>query len=74
MEYYGKMKRTWESLDSLDHIPSCIRGVLEGCTCKFDRILDRESDAKLLQFLMGLNIGYEVVKTNVLLMEPLPPI
>ncbi|KAK9683046.1 hypothetical protein RND81_10G114400 [Saponaria officinalis] len=38
------------------------------------RIVDREVNAKLIQFLMGLNNAYESVKTHVLTLEPLPPL
>ncbi|KAK9678096.1 hypothetical protein RND81_11G187800 [Saponaria officinalis] len=74
IEYYSLLKRIWENLDSLDPVPLCTCGVLDQCTCHLlKRMLDRESNAKLIQFLMGLNSGYEVVKTNVLSMDHLPP-
>ncbi|KAK9666075.1 hypothetical protein RND81_14G158600 [Saponaria officinalis] len=38
------------------------------------RLLDRESQSKLIQFLMGLNNSYESIKTHVLSMDLLPPI
>ncbi|XP_074304193.1 uncharacterized protein LOC141638914 [Silene latifolia] len=75
VEYYSNMKRTWENLDTLDPIPTCTCGALSSCTCQLlKRILDRDTHAKLIQFLMGLNSGYEGVKTNILSMEPLPPL
>ncbi|KAK9697215.1 hypothetical protein RND81_08G022100 [Saponaria officinalis] len=43
--------------------------------CKLlKRTVDRDSQTKLIQFLMGLNGGYEGVKTNILSMDPLPPL
>ncbi|KAK9664836.1 hypothetical protein RND81_14G072200 [Saponaria officinalis] len=76
VDYYGKLKRSWEHIDTLDPAPLCTCGVLDACTCHLlKRILDRETNAKLIQFLMGLSDSYEHIKTHVLLsMEPLPPL
>ncbi|KAK9697879.1 hypothetical protein RND81_08G066700 [Saponaria officinalis] len=38
------------------------------------RIVEREVNAKLIQFLMRLNHAYENVKTHVFTLEPLPPL
>ncbi|KAK9667362.1 hypothetical protein RND81_14G250800 [Saponaria officinalis] len=64
VDYYNKMKRTWESIDVLDPLPLCTCGALDACTL----------NAKLIQFLMGMNHAYENVKTHVLTLEPLPPL
>ncbi|XP_074302004.1 uncharacterized protein LOC141633426 [Silene latifolia] len=75
VEYYSKLKRTWETLDSVDPIPMCTCGVMATCACQLlKRLFVRETQTKLIQFLMGLNGGYETVKTHVLSMEPLPPL
>ncbi|XP_074303586.1 uncharacterized protein LOC141638035 [Silene latifolia] len=75
VEYYNKLKRTWETLDALDPVPLCNCGAIDACTCQLlKRMLDRESNTKLIQFLMGLNSSFEATKTNVLNMEPLPPL
>ncbi|KAH9617411.1 hypothetical protein KSS87_018421, partial [Heliosperma pusillum] len=75
VEYYSKLKRTWETLDSIDPIHVCSCGAMNTCSCALlKRMLARESNTKLIQFLMGLNSGYESIKTNVLSMEPLPPL
>ncbi|XP_074283860.1 uncharacterized protein LOC141608402 [Silene latifolia] len=61
MEYYSKI--------------SCTCGAMSNCSCQLlKRLLDRETQAKLIQLLMGLNSGYEQVQTTLLSMEPLPPI
>ncbi|XP_074282606.1 uncharacterized protein LOC141607147 [Silene latifolia] len=58
VEYYSKLKRTWETLDSIDPIPMCSCGAMNACTCQLlKRMLTRETQAKLIQFLMGLNGG-----------------
>ncbi|XP_074267766.1 uncharacterized protein LOC141591354 [Silene latifolia] len=75
IEYYSKMKTAWESIDELDPIPYCSCGAMTSCTCQLlKRLLDRDNNSKLIQFLMGLNHGYESVKTNVLTMDSLPPL
>ncbi|KAK9671820.1 hypothetical protein RND81_12G056700 [Saponaria officinalis] len=75
IEYYSKMKRNWESLDSIDPIPQCSCGALDLCSCQLlKRMLDRENHTKLIQFLMGLNSAFDGVKTNILSMDTLPPI
>ncbi|KAK9682038.1 hypothetical protein RND81_10G046100 [Saponaria officinalis] len=44
VEYYSKLKRTWESLNSVDPLPLCTCGVLDSCAYSMlKRILDRES-------------------------------
>ncbi|KAK9757663.1 hypothetical protein RND81_01G177900 [Saponaria officinalis] len=74
IEYYSKLKRTWENIEHLDPIPLCTCGAIDSCSCKLlKRTLARDSQTKLIQFLMG-NGGYESVKTNILSMEPLPPL
>ncbi|XP_074293312.1 uncharacterized protein LOC141620301 [Silene latifolia] len=75
VEYYSKLKKTWETLDALDPVPLCTCGAIDSCSCHLlKRMIDRESNTKLIQFLMGLNSGFESTKTNVLTMEPLPPL
>ncbi|XP_074266273.1 uncharacterized protein LOC141588745 [Silene latifolia] len=75
IEYYGKLKNIWENLDHMDPLPYCTCGAMSQCSCQmFKRLVERETQAKLLQLLMGLNSGYEHAQTHLLSMEPLPPI
>ncbi|KAL9247524.1 hypothetical protein vseg_020950 [Gypsophila vaccaria] len=75
VEYYSTLKRTWESIDAIDPIPVCSCKALDLCTCQLlKKIIDRENNSKLIQFLMNLNSGYDTVRTNILSMEPLPSI
>ncbi|XP_074297123.1 uncharacterized protein LOC141627802 [Silene latifolia] len=61
--YYGKMKNLWETLDGLDPLPLCSYGKIDQCTCSLlKKMIDRENTAKLIQFLMGLNGGYDTFK------------
>ncbi|KAL9234454.1 hypothetical protein vseg_009325 [Gypsophila vaccaria] len=75
VNYYSSLKRSWESIDSLDPIPDCTCGALKLCTCQLlKRLLDRETHSKLIQLLMGLNAGYDPIKTHILSMDQLPSI
>ena len=65
--YFTKVKSLWDQLDDLDEIPIC--------TCSSaDKMLKREQNQKLLQFLMGLNDDYNSIRGNILMMSPLPTI
>ncbi|KAK9669557.1 hypothetical protein RND81_13G139300 [Saponaria officinalis] len=75
VEYYNKLKRTWECIDVLDPLSLCTCKIVDGCTCQMlKRIVDREVSAKLIQFLMGLNHAYDNFKTHILTLDPLPPL
>ncbi|KAL9243646.1 hypothetical protein vseg_017506 [Gypsophila vaccaria] len=74
VEYYGQLKRAWEDIDTIDP-PPCSCEALDASTCQFfKKIVARESNARLIHFLMGLNDIYETVKTHLLTMDPLPPL
>jgi len=62
--YYTKVKSLW---DELDDLPAC------SCSSA-EKILKREQNKKLLQFLMGLSLDYNTIRGNILMMCPLPSI
>lgn len=65
--YFTKVKSLWNELDGLDEVPPC--------TCNSaEKMLKKEQNQKLLQFLMGLNDDYNSVRGNILMMSPLPSI
>jgi len=69
--YYTKLKRLWDELDDLSDIPVC------GCTHKADctaikKTRDLDQRQRLMHFLMRLNDGYESIRGQILLMDPLP--
>ncbi|XP_074306349.1 uncharacterized protein LOC141641591 [Silene latifolia] len=75
IEYHSKLKQAWEDLDAIDLIPYCTCGAMNACSCQMlRRVVDRETNSKLIHFLMGLNNAFETVRTTVLSMEPLPPL
>ncbi|GKA19993.1 leucine-rich repeat transmembrane protein kinase protein [Tanacetum coccineum] len=47
--------------------------IKQECTCAiYDKIIERDSYLKLIQFLMKLNDEYESVRSQILAMDPLP--
>ncbi|XP_074271034.1 uncharacterized protein LOC141594954 [Silene latifolia] len=75
VDYYSKLKVVWETLDSVDPLPQCSCGKLSLCSCNLMKlIITRENNAKLIQFLMGLNNGYDTISTQILSMDLLPTI
>ncbi|XP_057986592.1 uncharacterized protein LOC131171148 [Hevea brasiliensis] len=61
--YYIKIKALWDELE--------IHRTPVTCNRTNDHQTEREED-KLMQFLMGLNDPYKIVRSNILLMKPLP--
>ena len=69
--YYTKLKRLWDELDNLSEIPSC--DCIHKANCgasKRSRELDQQQ--RLMHFLMKLNDGYDSIRGQILLMDPLP--
>ncbi|KAH0769942.1 hypothetical protein KY290_013923 [Solanum tuberosum] len=69
--YYTKLKKLWEELNALDASALC------NCVCMCGAKANShkaEHDKQLIQFLMGLNEVYTVVKWSILMMNPLPTI
>ncbi|XP_070055229.1 uncharacterized protein [Nicotiana tomentosiformis] len=67
--YNTKMKRFWEELKTLNAHAQCSCQ----CTCGAKANMHKaEQDRILIQFLMGLNEVYAVVRGSILMMYPLP--
>jgi len=73
LEYFTQMKSLWEELNS--HRPMHMCTCPQPCRYDFMRAA-REfcMEDQVIQFLTGLNDTFSVVKTQVLLMDPLPSI
>ncbi|CAN6675761.1 unnamed protein product [Malus baccata var. baccata] len=63
--YSTKLKSLWDERDALCSIPTC------GCDTKKE-ITSYIETQKTMKFLMGLNEFYSTVRSNTLLLEPLP--
>ncbi|XP_019248747.1 PREDICTED: uncharacterized protein LOC109228013 [Nicotiana attenuata] len=67
--YYTKMKKLCEELNTLNAHAQCKCN----CTCGAKANMQKaEQDRRLIQFLMGLNEVYTVVRGSILMMNPLP--
>ncbi|XP_056695561.1 uncharacterized protein [Spinacia oleracea] len=74
-EYYCKLKDLWDQIAELEDIPECSCGALARCSCSIvKKLLEMKSTDKLMKFLMGLNPGYDQMKTNFMGMDPLLPV
>lgn len=62
--YFTKIKGLWDELETHRSIPTCNQLM----KAHYDQ---REED-RLMLFLMGLNDTYNIVRTNILMMMPLP--
>ncbi|KAF7816125.1 uncharacterized protein G2W53_030094 [Senna tora] len=70
MTYYTKINICWDEMGRLLPIPECTCGK---CTCGLHKkITDIDASIKLLQFLMGLNPIYDVIRSQILNLDPLP--
>ncbi|XP_070040382.1 uncharacterized protein [Nicotiana tomentosiformis] len=66
--YYTKMKKLWEKLNTLNIHAKC--ACKRTCGAKENMHKD-EQDRRLIQFLIGLNKVYTVVRGSILMMNPL---
>ncbi|XP_015068565.1 uncharacterized protein LOC107013091 [Solanum pennellii] len=67
--YYTKLKKLWKELSTLNVIAQC------NCVCnRGAKVLAHkaEQDRHLIQFLMGLNEIYYVIRGSILMMNSLP--
>ncbi|XP_076956877.1 uncharacterized protein LOC143632189 [Bidens hawaiensis] len=56
-----------DELNAVNYIPSCTCGAAHA-------FAKREEDQRLIQFLVGLNPNYDMIRSNILMMQPLPSI
>jgi len=69
--YYTDSKTLWEELDSLHPLPACT--CKSKCTCNVIKTMTGYMESeRIMCFLKGLGESYNTVKTQVLLMDPLP--
>ncbi|XP_074277266.1 uncharacterized protein LOC141600908 [Silene latifolia] len=61
VEYFNKLKRHWDDIEELKRFLS-------------KKILDASIKEKVLTFLMGLSDVYDSLRSNILAMDPIPPI
>ncbi|RHN38558.1 putative RNA-directed DNA polymerase [Medicago truncatula] len=67
------MKIIWDELEDLRPTPSCVCAI--PCSCKLSTsVRTYKNNEYILCFLKGLNDNYTNVRTQILLMDPLPSI
>ncbi|XP_072064436.1 uncharacterized protein [Arachis hypogaea] len=69
--YYTKLKSIWEELKNLRPIPNCSRCV-EKCTCEVNIMRGYKEKSRTVRLLRGLNEQFSTVRSQIMLMEPLP--
>ncbi|GKC44770.1 hypothetical protein Tco_1062492 [Tanacetum coccineum] len=70
-----KLKKYWDELQNINGLPTCDCGKMRECTCDvLEKFLLRDSNSKLIRFLMKLNDEYESVRNQILVVDPLPTI
>ncbi|XP_048491595.1 uncharacterized protein LOC104883096 [Beta vulgaris subsp. vulgaris] len=69
-EFFTEIKALWDQLNGIKHIPVC---TCTGCTCNItQQILQQQQEERLIQLLMKVDTKYPNVRTNILMMQPLP--
>ncbi|WVZ04925.1 hypothetical protein V8G54_018271 [Vigna mungo] len=72
-KYFSKLRVIWDELECYRPYLSCT--CLSACSCKaLTESIKRKQQDHIMQFLGGLNDQYNAVRTNILMMDPLPPI
>ncbi|XP_058759582.1 uncharacterized protein LOC131632879 [Vicia villosa] len=67
--YFTKLKKLWKELDNFRLIPEC----LYDSTClAITKIRAYHDGNQVIRFLKGLNEKYSAVRSQIMLMEPLP--
>ncbi|XP_047331120.1 uncharacterized protein LOC124934642 [Impatiens glandulifera] len=77
-EYYSKIRLYWEEIAGINPLPKCECDGSNIANCLGCREIKKfyliNENAKLLQFLLGLNESYENVKDQILNSDPFPPV
>ncbi|KAL0395627.1 UNVERIFIED_CONTAM: hypothetical protein Scaly_0011100 [Sesamum calycinum] len=65
VSYYTKLTMLWDELECVDPTPDC--------SCFSQRSMaDKIASTQLMQFLMGLNDSFDAIRSQILVMDPLP--
>ncbi|VFQ94335.1 unnamed protein product [Cuscuta campestris] len=68
--YFTKLKKLWDELANVTDPAVC---ECNGCTCDAKKKLaEAEQKRRLVKFLMGLNEGFDTIRGQIMLIEPLP--
>ncbi|KAL0373108.1 UNVERIFIED_CONTAM: hypothetical protein Scaly_0992400 [Sesamum calycinum] len=65
VSYYTQLTMLWDELECVDPTPDC--------SCSSQRSMaDKIASTQLMQFLMGLNDSFDAIRSQILVMDPLP--
>jgi len=70
-DYFTQIKNMWDDYNSMITIPHCSCGLTCASLIAATKMI---KDQQLMQFLVGLNDEYKVIRGSILLMKPLPSI
>ena len=71
-DYFTRLKVLWDQLQNLSPFPQCTCGK---CVCNINkRLKDLQAKEATMKFLMGVNNLFSQVRTQILLMDPLPSV
>ncbi|XP_057723844.1 uncharacterized protein LOC130939784 [Arachis stenosperma] len=70
--YFTKLKTIWEDLESFRYIPDC--ECSEKCSCGLGIIRRYRIEDQVTQFLRGLNEQFSNVRSQIMLLDPLPDV
>lgn len=72
-QFFTEIKILWDELEYMRPTPTCSCTVT--CTCSLSTFIKKFKDTKfVICFLKGLNDSYSAVRTQILIMDPLPSI
>ncbi|XP_057962256.1 uncharacterized protein LOC131153819 [Malania oleifera] len=72
-EYFNTFKTLWDEYINYRPFPTCTCGQMATCTCELFNFLQiRQQSDYVLKFLVGLNDSFAAVRSQLLLMVPLP--
>ena len=71
-DYFTQLKVLWDQLQNLSPFPQCTCGQ---CACGINqRLKTLQAKESTMKFLMGVNDAFSQVRTQILLMDPLPSV
>ncbi|XP_057740282.1 uncharacterized protein LOC130957441 [Arachis stenosperma] len=71
--YYTMLKAIWKKLDNLRPIPTCSR-CIGSCNCEFSIIRAYKEESNVVRLLRGLNEQFSTIRSQIILMTPLPKV
>ncbi|CAJ2647171.1 unnamed protein product [Trifolium pratense] len=71
-DFYSELKILWEELEIYMHVPQCT--CRSQCSCEAMRkARQNHHTLYVIRFLTGLNANFDMVRSQILLLDPLPP-